>query len=88
MLNCLYSLVFNVSTAGLYQKIKLKLFFTLLSLSVHNSQMFSMFLISFLTFTQFNYGATPWRHLALLLTALALTAPVCAVVTSLRERLV
>ena len=25
MLNCLYSLVFNVSAAGLYQEIKLKL---------------------------------------------------------------
>ena len=47
MLNCIYSLVFNVSAAGLYQENKNSNLFTLLSQSVHNPQMFSMFLISF-----------------------------------------
>ena len=31
MLNCLYSLVFNVSAAGLYQENKTPTYFTLLS---------------------------------------------------------
>ena len=38
---------FNVSAAGLYQENKTQTCFTLLSQSVHNPQMFSMFLISF-----------------------------------------
>ena len=51
------------------------------------SQIIQCFSSRSMTFTQFNYDASPWRHLALLLTALALTAQLCAVVTSWRERL-
>ena len=72
-----YSLVFNVSAAGLYQENKTQTYFTLLSQSVNNPKnVFICFSSRSMTFTQFNYGASPWRHLALLLTALALTAPV------------
>ena len=87
MLNCFYSLVFNVSAAGLYQENKTKTYSHYCHSLFTIHKCFQCFSSRSMTFTRFKYGASPWRHLALLLTALALTAPVSAVVTSWRERL-
>ena len=87
MLNCLNSFVSTFRPQVFIKKLNSNFFHITVIVFSQYPQMIQCFSSRFMTFTQFNNGASPWRHLALLLTALALAVPMCAVVTTWRERL-